>query len=144
MHNVCVFIAVPDTKLLGPVRNPVLQQSGACFPWFLPKLQGGWCKTEPPAHQDLEPTQGGAGTREEPGTSNTGCLFSLCITSHEPAGLCSVALVQHKGCGRRRAMALNRGAMARASCGAGLKTGSPAESIDSRFESVRDTSDAHC
>jgi hypothetical protein len=41
-----------------------------------PKLQGGWCKTQPPAHRgirsqpsgDLEPTQGGAGTREEPGT----------------------------------------------------------------------------
>ena len=43
-----------------------------------PKLQGSWCKTQPPVHWgilsqpsgDLEPTQGGAGTREEP------CTFS--------------------------------------------------------------------
>jgi hypothetical protein len=72
----CVFItAVPDTKLLGPVRNPVLQHRGACFPWFLwfgNRTQNSRVAGARPNHQpigDLEPTQGGAGTREEPGTS---------------------------------------------------------------------------
>jgi hypothetical protein len=70
-----------------------LTQGGALFPWFLSfknrtqnSRVAGWCKTQPPAHRgilsqllgDLEPTQGGAGTREEPGTlTQGGALFSL-------------------------------------------------------------------
>jgi hypothetical protein len=35
-----------------------------------PKLQGGWCKANHQPSGHLEPTQGGAGTREEPCTLN--------------------------------------------------------------------------
>ena len=58
---VCVFItAGPITKLfaggggVGPVRNPVLKHRVRLFSlvplvWESnPKLQGGWCKTQPP------------------------------------------------------------------------------------------------
>jgi hypothetical protein len=42
------------------------------------KLQGGWCKPNYQHSGDLEPTQGGAGTREEPGTLTQGAaLFFL-------------------------------------------------------------------
>jgi hypothetical protein len=71
-----------------------LTQGGALFSlvplvWESnPKVLGGWCKTQPPAHRgicskpsgDLEPTQGGVGTREEPGTlKQGGALFSLVL-----------------------------------------------------------------
>jgi hypothetical protein len=94
----------PPRVGLGPVRNPVLQHRvSTCFPcgtleepgtltqgvalfsltplvWeWNPKLQGGWCK--PNNHQpsgDLEPTQGWAGTREEPCTI-TSCDGNLLV-----------------------------------------------------------------
>ena len=74
-------------KRTGTREEPgTLTQGGALFSlvplvWESnPKLQGGWCKTQPPAHRgiwsqpsgDLEPTKGGAGTREEPGTLTQG------------------------------------------------------------------------
>ena len=44
---------------LGPVRNPVLKHRVRLFSlvplvWESnPKLQGGWCKTQPPAHRGI-------------------------------------------------------------------------------------------
>jgi len=53
-----------------------------------PKLQGGWCKTEPPDHRGSAAHPGGAGTREEPGTL-TGCACSPWFVSFGLFGLCT-------------------------------------------------------
>jgi len=97
VNNVCVYYCSTYYKAVregaGTREEPVTLTQGQVAPCFFlvplvwesnPKLQGGWCKTQPPAHlEDLIPTIRGSGAH--PGRSkvimcvnnSTGCVRSM-------------------------------------------------------------------